>query len=99
MKTNKHKKIQLQNVTQVSIQWVFNLGSQPFGSDTELSELLRRVTCEICKIFTWSWSIGSKSCKSKVHGPLNYSVAIDYTLTGWELHRDPTKHVANSHKD
>ena len=34
-----------------------------------------------------------------MRSPLNYGVAVDYTLTGWEPHRDPTKHVANSHKD
>ena len=38
-------------------------------------------------------ALDSFSCKVP-----NSCLAVDYTLTGWVPHRDPTEHVANSHK-
>ena len=32
----------------------------------------------------------------KLQGPKTRA-AVDYTLTGWEPHRDPVERVANSH--
>ena len=39
----------------------------------------------------WSHVLSREGCKVP-----HYHAAVDYTLTGWESHRDPTEQVANS---